>query len=139
MNQTAVFGAGCFWCTEAVFSRLKGVVSVNPGYAGGTKQNPSYDEVSSGTTGHAEVAKIEFDPKIISFKTLLDVYWTVHDPTSLNRQGNDEGTQYRSVILYTSDQQKKLAKEAIKSLEKEKVFERPIVTELKPLEKFYKA
>lgn len=138
-NEIAVFGGGCFWCTEAVFSRLKGVLSVVSGYAGGTMENPTSSDVYSGTTGHAEVAQIEFDPTVVSYKTLLNVFWTVHDPTSVNRQGNDVGTEYRSVIFYTTEVQKKLIKESIENLKVEKVFDRPIITEVKPLTKFYKA
>src|SRR3989344_3908125 len=104
--EIAVFGGGCFWCTEAVFGELKGVKSVMPGYAGGTSPNPTYESVCGGKTGHAEVIKIEFDPEIISYEDLLTVFFAVHDPTTLNRQGNDVGTQYRSIILYTDEQQK---------------------------------
>lgn len=125
-NEVAVFGGGCFWCTEAIFSRLKGVLSVVPGYAGGT-------------TEHAEVIKVEFDPAIISYQQLLKVFWFTHDPTSLNRQGPDAGTEYRSIILYTSDQQRKRAEESKQELINQKVFDKPIVTEIKPLSAFYEA
>lgn len=138
-RKTAVFGSGCFWCTEALFSRLNGVISVAPGYSGGTKENPSYEEVCTGTTGHAEVAKIDFDPKVISYDQLLDVFWATHDPTSLNRQGNDIGTQYRSVIFYLDEEQKMVTEKSRQKIEKAKIFDQPIVTEIKPLKKFYEA
>jgi len=137
--ETAVFGGGCFWCTEAVFSRLKGVEKVTSGYAGGKKLNPTYEEVSGGTTGHAEVIKIEYDPAIIGFENLLEVFFATHNPTTLNCQGRDIGTQYRSIILYMNGQQKKIIEEFIKKLSEEKVFAKPIVTETKPLENFYEA
>ena len=137
--ETAVFGGGCFWCTEAVFQRLRGVSSVLPGYSGGHVENPTYEEVSSGTTGHAEATKIEFDPEQISFRDLLDVFFATHDPTTLNRQGNDEGTQYRSVIFYNSAEQKEEAKKFISELENDKIFQSPIVTEIKAFDKFYVA
>ncbi|KKT81925.1 MAG: hypothetical protein UW79_C0013G0052 [Candidatus Yanofskybacteria bacterium GW2011_GWA2_44_9] len=135
-NQIAVFGGGCFWCTEAVFAQLKGVVSVMPGYAGGSTPNPTYESVCGGKTGHAEVIKIEFDPEIISYEDLLTVFFAVHDPTTLNRQGNDVGTQYRSIILYTDEQQKIQAENVVSELSKE--GDR-VVTEIKPLEKFHPA
>ncbi len=138
-GEIAVFGAGCFWCTEALFSRLKGIISVTPGYAGGTKENPTYEEVCEGKTGHAEVSRIVFDPKIISYDKLLEVFWHVHDPTSLNRQGADIGSQYRSLILYTSEEQKQQVQASLKKLEKAKIFGQKIVTEIKPLDKFYEA
>lgn len=137
--QIAVFGGGCFWCTEAVFKMLKGVVSVVPGYAGGTKPNPSYEEVSAGKTGHAEVSRIEFDPKQISYNDLLTVFFATHDPTTLNRQGNDVGTQYRSMILYTDELQKDEAERFIKEINDSHPGGAPVVTEVKPLEKFYEA
>ncbi len=133
MNEIAVFGGGCFWCTEAVYQELRGVISVMPGYAGGTKENPTYEEVSSGNTGHAEVIKIEYDPLQISFRDLLTVFFATHDPTQLNRQGNDVGTQYRSIILTTTEEQKNEAEAFIKELGSD------VVTELKPLQKFYEA
>ena len=140
--QMAVFGGGCFWCTEAVFEDLKGVVSVMPGYAGGPStssgQAPTYEEVLSGKTGHAEVAKIEFDPSQISYTDLLTVFFATHDPTTLNRQGNDIGTQYRSIILYTDDNQKNKAERFIKELDRQKTSGK-VVTEVKPLIKFYEA
>ena len=137
--ETAVLGNGCFWCTEAIFKNLRGVVSVMPGYSGGTKENPSYEEVSTGTTGHAETAKIEFDPTIIPYSDLLEIFFNTHDPTTLNRQGNDIGTQYRSIILYNSDEQKKTAEEVLAKLQTSGQFKDPIVTEIKPLETFYPA
>lgn len=137
--ETAVFGGGCFWCTEAVFQRLKGVQSVIPGYAGGKMENPSYYDVNEGTTGHAEVVKIEFDPSVISYKQLLDVFWVIHDPRSLNRQGADVGTQYRSVIFYTTEKQKELAEQSKKRLSNSGNPTQPVVTEIKPFDKFYDA
>ncbi len=137
--ETVVFGGGCFWCTEAIFKSLKGVEKVTPGYAGGVMNNPGYYEVSSGETGHAEVIKIEFDPEVIPFKDLLDIFFHTHNPTSLNRQGNDVGTQYRSIILYTTEKQKKITEENIKKLKESKEYENPIVTESTPLGQFYEA
>jgi len=138
-NETVVFGGGCFWCTEAVFQKLKGVKSVISGYAGGNVDNPNYYEVSEGKTQHAEVIKIEYDEQIISFKDLLSVFFAVHNPTSLNRQGNDVGTQYRSVIMYINEEQKKLSKDAIKKINDSHEFENPIATEIVPLNKFFTA
>ena len=138
-NETAVFGGGCFWCTEAVFQRLRGVSSVLPGYSDGHVKNPTYEEVSSGTTGHAEATKIEFDPAEISFRDLLDVFFATHDPTTLNRQGNDEGTQYRSIIFYMSPEQKAEAEKFISELEKDGIFSSPIVTQIRAFDKFYVA
>ena len=139
-NEIAIFGAGCFWCTEAVFQNLKGVISVMPGYAGGpplsSGQAPTYEMVCGGTTGHAEVLKIEFDPAEISYNDLLTVFFATHDPTTPNRQGNDVGTQYRSIILYTAPEQKDGAERFITELNKEG---EKVVTELKPLEAFYEA
>lgn len=136
-TEIADFGGGCFWCMEAVFERLPGVVSVTSGYAGGTTENPTYREVCSETTGHAEVTEIEFDPARISYAKLLEVFWQAHDPTTLNRQGADEGTSYRSIILYRSEKQKLLAEKS--KLEAQPNFRSPIVTEIVPLKKFYKA
>jgi len=133
----AVFGGGCFWCTEAIFQNLRGVITARPGYAGGELAEPSYEQVSSGKTGHAEVTRIEFDPSIISFDDLLTVFFATHDPTSLNRQGNDIGTQYRSIVLYSNDEQKAAAETYIKKLNAES--DKPIVTEIKPLTNFYEA
>ena len=139
MTEIIVFGTGCFWCTEAEFKRIKGVISVTPGYAGGETENPTYESVSTGTTGHAEVTRLEFDPSVISFSDLLNMFWTIHDPTSLNKQGNDVGPQYRSLILYTTDQQKEIIESSKMVWEKSHQLETPIVTETKKLEKFYPA
>jgi peptide-methionine (S)-S-oxide reductase len=138
-RKEAIFGAGCFWCTEAFYTSLDGVVSVTPGYAGGTTKNPTYEEVCTGSTGHAEVAKIVYDSTKISFEELLEVFWFVHDPTSLNRQGNDVGTQYRSVIFYMDDNQRELAEIYKRKLNESGAYERPVVTEIKPLTVFYPA
>lgn len=135
-THTAVFGGGCFWCTEALFNELKGVVSVMPGYAGGTKSDPTYEEVCSGTTGHAEVIKIEFDPEQIKYSDLLTVFFATHDPTTPNQQGNDVGTQYRSVVLYTSEDQKVIAENFISNLN---VDGAKVVTQIQPLNKFWPA
>ncbi|KAB2907352.1 MAG: peptide-methionine (S)-S-oxide reductase MsrA [Ignavibacteriales bacterium] len=137
--KTAVFGAGCFWCVEAVFDRLKGVVKIEPGYAGGTLPNPTYEQVCSGNTGHAEVCNIIYDPGVISYEELLEVFWYTHDPTTVNRQGNDVGEQYRSVIFFCDDEQEKLAKHYKKKLDDSGVFNAPIVTEILPLVKVYPA
>ena len=138
-SETAVLGGGCFWCIEAVFQQVKGVASVESGYAGGDVENPTYEQVCSGKTGHAEVVRVSFDPDEISYRKLLEVFFYVHDPTTLNRQGNDIGTQYRSIILYTSPEQEKIAKELIDKLEEQKFFADPIVTQLEPLKVFYRA
>ena len=138
-NDMAVFGGGCFWCTEAVFDELRGVQSVVSGYTGGAAKNPTYEQVCSGSTGHAEVIKIEFDPSQISFRDLMTVFFATHDPTTLNRQGNDAGTQYRSAILYANEQQKQEAAAFIKELDDAKTFKNPIVTTLEPLKDFYPA
>ena len=135
--ELATFGAGCFWCVEAVFERLDGVQSVVAGYAGGTSPNPTYKQVCSGTTGHAEVAQISFDPAKISYRQLVDLFWEAHDPTTLNRQGADVGTQYRSVIFYHDEQQKLTAEQSKR--EAQKNFTQAIVTEILPLTKFYPA
>lgn len=135
----ATFANGCFWCTESIFARLKGVKSVVPGYAGGTVENPSYEQVCTGTTGHAEAAQIEFDPDVTSYEKLLDVFWNTHDPTTLNRQGNDIGTQYRSAIFYHDEEQKQIAEKSKKELEENHVYNDPTVTEIVPLIKFYPA
>lgn len=137
--EIATLANGCFWCSEAVFTRLKGVKSVLPGYAGGRVENPSYEQVCTGRTGHAEAARIEFDPEVISFGKLLDVFWHTHDPTTLNRQGNDVGTQYRSAIFYHDERQKAVAEKSKNDLENSGVFENPIVTEIVPFTKFYVA
>jgi peptide-methionine (S)-S-oxide reductase len=138
-KQIAVFGGGCFWCTEAVFKMLKGVISIMPGYAGGSVVNPTYEQVSGGRTGHAEAAKIEFDADIISYDTLLTVFFASHDPTTLDRQGADVGPQYRSVIFYTSEEQKTAAEKFIEELNSSNEMGAPIVTEVKPLDVFYPA
>jgi len=137
--EKATFGSGCFWCTEAVFERLNGVKSVVSGYAGGTVENPTYEEVCSGTTGHAEVTQITYDPSVISYDELLEVFWKTHDPTTLNRQGNDVGTQYRSVIFYHNEEQKELAEKYKEELDKSGAWNNPIVTEISPFTKFYSA
>lgn len=138
-TEIAVFGGGCFWCTEAVFKMLKGVSKVLPGYSGGTKENPTYDEVSGGATGHAEVVYIEYDPTQVSYKNLLTVFFGSHDPTTRNKQGNDVGTQYRSVIFYTTDAQKADAENFIKEINDSSKEGEKIVTDLEPLGKFYEA
>ncbi len=137
--ETIVFGGGCFWCTEAVFTRLRGVTSVMSGYAGGKTDNPTYDQVSGGKTGHAEVIKIDFDPAVIMLEDLLTVFFATHDPTTLNKQGHDVGTQYRSVVLYTTEDQKVKVEKFIKDLDEADQGGKPIVTEVKPLEKFFEA
>ncbi len=137
--ELATFGAGCFWCTEAVFQNVKGVSKVVSGYAGGKVKNPTYREICTGTTGHAEVAQITFDPSKVSFEELLEVFWNTHDPTTLNRQGADEGTQYRSVVFYHTDEQRKAAENYKSQLEASKVFKNPIVTEISPLPDYYPA
>jgi peptide-methionine (S)-S-oxide reductase len=142
MNQTkeiAVFGGGCFWCTEAVFEQLNGVISVLPGFAGGTLKNPTYRQVCTGRTGHAEVVRVEYDPSRVSYRDLLTVFFATHDPTSLNRQGADVGTEYRSVVFYTTDQQKSEAEAFIGELNASDSRGNPIVTEVSPLEAFYEA
>jgi peptide-methionine (S)-S-oxide reductase len=138
-KETITLGGGCFWCTEAVFEDLKGVEKVESGYSGGTVANPTYEEVSSGETGHAEVSQITFDPKVIALKTILEVFFTVHNPTTLNRQGNDVGTQYRSVIFYRDAEQKAMAHQAIKDITAAKIWDGPIVTDVSPFKAFYKA
>lgn len=139
MTEIAVFGGGCFWCTEAVFKMLKGVASVLPGYAGGTTPNPTYDQVCDGQTGHAEVIRIEYDPKQVTFRTLMTVFFATHDPTTLNQQGNDYGTQYRSIILYTTPTQKQEAEAFIREVDESSKEGNPVVTEVKPLTTFYEA
>ena len=138
-TESAVFGTGCFWCSEAIFKQLRGVISVTPGYAGGTTPDPSYEQVCTGRTGHAEVAQIEFDPDAISYEDLLEIFWNVHDPTSLNRQGNDIGTQYRSIIMTTSQAQIETAKKSLEHLEDSHQFAQPVVTVIEPLNYFYPA
>jgi peptide-methionine (S)-S-oxide reductase len=135
-NEVATLGGGCFWCTEALFQMLPGVKSVTSGYAGGTKENPTYKEVCTGQTGHAEVIQIQFDSKVVSYEKILDTFWEAHDPTTLNRQGADTGTQYRSIILYNNEAQKAAAEKS--KAEAQKHYANPIVTEIVPLKKFYK-
>ena len=137
--QTATLGGGCFWCTEAVFSELKGVEKVESGYSGGTVPNPTYEQVCTGRTGHAEVDQITFNPTVISYKEILQIFFTVHDPTTLNRQGADVGTQYRSAIFYHNEEQRTIAEQVVKEIEDAKIWDAPIVTQLAPFETFYKA
>ena len=137
--QKATFGAGCFWCVEAVFERLDGVKDVMPGYTGGHNNNPTYKEICTGMTGHAEVAQVTYDSKIITFNELLDMFWKSHDPTTRNRQGNDIGTQYRSAIFYHNDKQKLLAEESKLKVDNSRIFINPIVTEITKLDKFWPA
>ncbi len=137
--ETVTLGGGCFWCVEAVYRELKGVVSVEPGYSGGNVANPSYREVCTGETGHAEVVQVVFDPKVISLREILEVFFSVHDPTTLNRQGPDVGSQYRSVIFYRNEAQKRVALEVMKEVVAEKLYPNPVVTQLVPFTAFYKA
>lgn len=137
--EKATFGSGCFWCSEALFQQLKGVQSVVSGYSGGIVKNPSYQEVCTGTTGHAEVIQITYDPKVITYPELLEVFWQTHDPTTLNRQGHDIGTQYRSVIFYHNAQQKALAEHYKQKLDEEHAFGKPIVTEITEFSEFFPA
>ncbi|MGH8047025.1 MAG: peptide-methionine (S)-S-oxide reductase MsrA [Chthoniobacterales bacterium] len=136
-TKTAVIGGGCFWCTEAVYENVPGIQSVVSGYAGGTTKDPTYEEVCTGRTGHAEVIQITYDPAKISYEKIIDLFWHAHDPTTLNRQGNDTGTQYRSIILYGTPGEKAAAEKSLEAARKD--FKDPIVTEIKPLEKFYPA
>lgn len=137
--EIATIAGGCFWCTEAIFSRVKGVESVTPGYSGGKTSNPSYEQVCTGTTGHAEAVQVKFNPKIITFEKILDIFWHTHDPTTLNRQGNDIGSQYRSIIFYHDDVQKSIAEKSKNQLEREHIFKDLIVTEIAPFSSFYAA
>jgi peptide-methionine (S)-S-oxide reductase len=137
--EVATLAAGCFWCTESAFSIIRGIMRIEPGYTGGSTENPSYEEVSMGTSGHAEAAQVYFDPKVISFKEVLEIFFAMHDPTSLNRQGADVGTQYRSAIFYNSLGQKQIAEELIAELNKEGIWDKPIVTQVVPLTVFYRA
>lgn len=138
-TDTATFGTGCFWCTEAIFQQVEGVIKVTSGYSGGFVENPNYKEVCTGTTGHAECLNIIYDPSKISFDELLEIFWQVHDPTTLNRQGADVGTQYRSVIFYHNDEQKKKAEHYKIELDKSGAWDKPIVTSMEPFTKFYPA
>jgi len=138
-REVATLGGGCFWCLDAVYRQLRGVVKVESGYAGGTKPNPTYRDVCSGQTGHAEVVQITFDPSLIAYRDLLDVFFTIHDPTTKDRQGGDIGSQYRSIILTHADDQARVAREAVAEVEAEKLYDDPIVTEIEPLTTFYSA
>ena len=135
--ETATFGGGCFWCIEAAFEELAGVETVTSGYAGGHTEDPTYEEVCTGNTGHAEVVQVEYDPDVIDYQELIEVFFTVHDPTQLNRQGPDVGTQYRSIVLYHDDTQRRIAEEFVDALDR--VYDDDVVTELEPLETFYRA
>ena len=135
----ATLASGCFWCSEAVFKIVKGVEKVDPGYSGGSKENPSYEEVSAGKTGHAEAVQLTFDPSVISFREILEIFFGTHDPTTMNRQGPDVGTQYRSVIFYHDEAQKATAESVIAELNKEGIWDKPIVTQVVPFKTFYKA
>jgi peptide-methionine (S)-S-oxide reductase len=139
MHEQAILAGGCFWCLDAVFRQLRGVELVESGYAGGTVPNPTYRHVCTGETGHAEAVRITFDPNVISYRDLLGVYFTVHDPTTLNRQGGDVGTQYRSAVYYVNDAQRQAARDVMDELTKEKVWDDPIITELEPAPTFYPA
>lgn len=138
-RETATFAAGCFWCVEAVFQSVDGIISVISGYTGGTVENPTYEQVCSGSTGHAEACQITYDPARISYRELLEIFWQTHDPTTLNRQGQDTGTQYRSAVFYHTEEQKRLAEAYKKELTAAKIWDKPIVTEIAPLKKFYTA
>lgn len=138
-TESATLAGGCFWCLEAVFLELKGVRGVRSGYAGGTRPNPTYEQVCTGVTGHAEVVRVEFDPEVVTFRDLLDVFFTIHDPTTLNRQGGDKGTQYRSAIFYESPEQERVAREAIAAVTAAKTWKDPIVTQVAPLDHFWPA
>lgn len=137
--EKATFGAGCFWCVEAIYELVKGVEYVESGYSGGHVENPSYKEVTHGTTGHVEVARIHFNPDVISYKELLEVFWHTHDPTTLNRQGNDVGEQYRSVIFYHNEEQKRIAEQSLQKTEESNLWKDPIVTTIEPLKNYYVA
>jgi peptide-methionine (S)-S-oxide reductase len=138
-QETATLGGGCFWCLEAVYRELEGVISVTSGYMGGHVDNPTYDQVCGGGTGHVEVTQLVFDPAAVSFRDILEVFFTIHDPTSLDRQGNDAGPQYRSAIFYHSEEQKRVAEEEIEEINLEGIWSKPIVTEVRPAETFYPA
>ena len=138
-TELAFFGSGCFWCTEAVFDRTEGVMSVMPGYAGGTTEKPTYEEVCTGTSGHAEVVQITYDPSVISYEELLEVFWKAHDPTTLNRQGADVGSQYRSVIFYRDQAEKETAEKSKQKMMASGLYTAPIVTEIEPLKEFFPA
>ena len=137
--EIAVFGAGCFWCIEAIFSQVEGIKDISVGYTGGHTKSPTYEEICKGNTGHAEVMRLEYDPSIVNYEDLLKIFWETHDPTTLNRQGNDIGTQYRSAIYYSNTEQKKIAENYKKQLEKDKVYINKIVTEISKLGIYYEA
>ena len=137
--EIAVFGAGCFWCIEAIFSQVEGIKDISVGYTGGHTKSPTYEEICKGNTGHAEVMRLEYDPTIVNYEDLLKIFWETHDPTTLNRQGNDIGTQYRSAIYYSNTEQKKIAENYKNQLEKDKVFKSKIVTEISKLGTYYEA
>jgi peptide-methionine (S)-S-oxide reductase len=137
--EVATLAAGCFWCTEAAFSIIRGIERIEPGYTGGVVPNPSYEQVSTGETGHAEAAQITYNPKVISYREILEIFFAMHDPTSLNKQGSDVGTQYRSAIFYKNEEEKQTAMKLIEELNSEGIWDRPIVTSLEPLKHFYKA
>jgi len=139
MTQEATFGAGCFWCVEHCFKLLKGVIDVKPGYAGGHSENPTYEDVCTGTTGHVEIVRITFDPAQISYTELLEIFWFVHNPTHLNRQGNDIGTQYRSVVFYHNEEQRAIAEAYLEKLKASKIWEDSVVTAIEPLTTYYEA
>ena len=138
-HETATLGGGCFWCLEAVYEELEGVSSIESGYSGGARPNPSYEQVCSGATGHAEVVQVRFDPAVTTYREILQIFFSIHDPTTLNRQGNDVGSQYRSVIFHHSDEQKETARNVIQEIEQAEVFPSPVVTEVVPLDHFYPA
>ncbi len=138
-TEMATFGGGCFWCTEAIFQKLRGVDSVVSGYAGGNLEHPTYDQVSSGTTGHAEAVQISFNPEIIGYQVLLDIFWHTHNPTTPNQQGADKGSQYRSVIFYSNDEQKQLAEQSLQAFSQSGAYTNPVVTQIVPLKAFYPA
>jgi len=139
IEETATLGGGCFWCLEAVYQQMKGVLAIESGYMGGRLANPTYEQVCSGSTGHVEVAQVKFDPAVSSFLDILEVFFTIHDPTSLDRQGNDAGTQYRSIIFYRGDAQRQIAGRTIRELDAEEIWPAPIVTEVRAAETFYRA
>ncbi len=138
-RELATVAGGCFWCLEAIYDQLKGVENVSSGYAGGAKKDPTYEEVCTGSTGHAEVVQVTYDPAVISYRDILDIFFTIHDPTTLNRQGPDTGTQYRSAIYYHSPEQEKVARDVIRDLQDQKAWDDPIVTQVEPLKVFYPA
>ena len=139
MTETATLAGGCFWCLEAVYDELKGVNNVDSGYTGGRRPSPTYEQVCTGTTGHAEVVRIEYDPAQVSYRQLLEIFFSIHDPTQLNRQGNDIGTQYRSAIFYENEEQRRVAQEIMAEIEREDVYGKPITTQLEPLGEFFPA